>query len=429
MHRTHWTRRGMIGAGVAASLAPPSALAQTGQVEDVEALFMDDAEPRPETLIGTRALGDWPLWSAQKPRPAAVWHAGETSIDLGHLAAPKSSVTVRLDAALFRRALATCFIDETTLGSRVLFGLRGARLANPGDFRSGRTFAKTVSFVEDTPDHMSPRCIVGVWDRASGLFWATQASTVCNLAYLFGQAKAKTKETLCNLLPAGVYQYRIGTHRNGSNSRQPAAFILDSSVMVARNYDEASLGFSRASLWEARGPDVADNIHAAYYARPGMPEFSSAGCQTLPGTVWDTKTRARHDGFWREFRIAAGLKPDPTILIDPGNAKRISTTEDWNAKSPEAVKKRFNYVLMTGRELAILQGIKPADDRALAKLRRGASGPIVRKLQAALNVPVDGGFGFRTQQAVVNLQSLAGWADGVLTRSRLADLGLPDVFA
>jgi hypothetical protein len=30
---------------------------------------------------------------------------------------------------------------------------------------------------------------------------------------------------------------------------------------------------------------------------------------------------------------------------------------------------------------------------------------------------------------VVNLQSLAGWADGVLTRSRLADLGLPDVFA
>ena len=68
MHRTHWTRRGMIGAGVAASLAPPSALAQTGQVEDVEALFMDDAEPRPETLIGTRALGDWPLWSAQKPR-------------------------------------------------------------------------------------------------------------------------------------------------------------------------------------------------------------------------------------------------------------------------------------------------------------------------------------------------------------------------
>ena len=429
MHRSHWTRRGLIGAGLAASLTAPAAFAQTDQVEDVADLFFDNAEPRPDNFIGTRALDDWPLWWEQTPRPVAAWEVGEKSIDLGHLPMSSSTVVATLDAALFRRALAMCFIDESKLGDRVLFGLRGARLANPADFKSAATFGKAVSFVEDAPDHKSPRCIVGVWDRASGNFWATQASTVCNVAYLYGQAQAKEKEMLCNLLPAGVYQYKIGTHRNKSKSRQPAAFILDSGVMIARNYDETSLGFSRNSLWEARGPEVYDNIHAAYYAEPGMPEFSSAGCQTIPGTVRDKATRSKHAGPWREFRIAAGLKPDPTILVDPENATKVSTTEDWNSTSADAVKKRFSYVLMTARELVALQAQKPSKDNELMKLRRGASGPVVRKLQQAMNIPVDGDFGFRTQQAVINLQSLAGWADGVLTRSRLADLGLPDVFA
>ena len=429
MNKFHISRRTMMASGLAMGLVSPPAFAQEGEIDDVASLFLDNAEPRPDTLIGSRALTDWPLWWKQDPRPVAAWEAEAASVDLGHLPVAKSDAVVSLDAALFRRALAACFIDETKLGARVLFGLRGARLANPADFSSGGVFKSVVSLVEDTPDHFTPHCILGVWDRGSGGFWATQASTVCNVAYLYGQALAKQRDTFCNMLPAGVYQYKVGTHRNKSDSRQPGAFILDSSVAIVRNFNADRLAFTSASHWEYRGADVADNIHAAYYAAEGMPAFSSAGCQTIPGTVRDSTTRSKHVGPWREFRIAAGLKADPTIIVDAANRKNVSTTEDWNSSSVEAVRTRFSYVLMPAREVIMLHGRKPAQDSELLKLRRGSQGDVVRKLQKALGLGEDGDFGFRTQQAVINRQLLAGWADGVLTRDRLADLALPDVFA
>ena len=414
--RRSWSRRRVLGAAVATSGLvgwPAFGKPPVASEDDAETLFLDNREPRGPEVIGDRGLADWPRWHKQTPRPAATWATGNQSVDNAHLEAPFSSAAFAVDPTVLRRALAVSHIDPATLGNRVLFGIRGATLGNPEAFGEG-TWGSRLELAETTPDHVERRCVLGVWDRKGDRFYAGEGSTVCNIAYLYAQAQAKKEDTLCNLMPPGVYRYEVGTHRNGRSSRQPGAFRFRSRVALVRHYTTSPLGFTTADDWQFRGPEVANNIHAAYRPK-GKPTFSSAGCQVVEGSVYDNRTTPV--GAWRAFRVAAGLKPDPVITADPEDPTRVTTSEDG---------KKFSYVLLGARELRLAAAATGAKPKALLKLRRGSSGEAVQRLQEALGLSADGAFGLTTQrQLMFEQNNTLGWADGVVTPATLAALGLP----
>lgn len=403
----------LLGLGGVA-LSPLLARAQA-PVEDPDSLFVDDAEPPAPNVVRTKSLDKYPLWWKQPAPPAAQWAPADKALDTAHLPQGSSTRPLEIDAAAFRRALAFSGIDETMLGPRVLFGLRAGALLDAQAFAGDATLRPSFTLQEAVPDHFDLGCVIGVWDRQSDSFWVSPGSTICNVAYLFGQAKAGRADKFCNMLSAGVYEYAVGVHNNGKKTRQPGAFILQSRVGIVRSFDEP-LGFSTADSWEWRGPDVRDNIHPAYVLPEGHPRFSSAGCQVVPGTV-DAATRSKPTGAWRQFRIAAGLKPDPDIIVPkPDKPMWVKTSEDGQ---------RFSYVLLSAREV-LLAAENRVSDPALLKLRRGAAGERVKRLQEALSLTADGMFGRETQQAIVNRQKiLSAWADGVVTPLRLQELDLP----
>ena len=43
----------------------------------------------------------------------------------------------------------------------------------------------SITITDQRPDHRDFRCIIGVYDPAARRFWAYQASTVPNAAYVF----------------------------------------------------------------------------------------------------------------------------------------------------------------------------------------------------------------------------------------------------
>ena len=381
--------------------------------DDADALFYENAEP---SVSPTRALADWKQWKDSDPKPNGIWAPNGHTVDNWHLGVSLSDTPFTLTADLLQKTLATSHIQMDRLTQRVLFGIRAATLLNAEAFADGRTFQTAIELAESVPDHFHPHCVLGVWDRDTDKLWAAPGSTVCNIEYLYAQADANNQDKLCNLLPAGVYNYRVGTHRNGAKSRQPGAFRLASSVAVLRNYNETKLGFAPNDNWEFRGPDVGDNIHAAYILRSGRPRFSSAGCQVIPGTVRDNRTR--HTGLWRQYRIAAGLLPDPIIKANAEKPQIVSTTEDRTA---------YSYVLLPARELRLAASAVSVGKKLQVKLRRGSYGDAVKRLQASLDLSVDGDFGFQTQRAVITTQNLLlGKADGVVTPERLALLGLDE---
>lgn len=406
------SRRAVVAGGATLLSRPASAQAP---IDEADSLFEDDAEPPAPNVVRSKALTKYPLWWEQPAPPPAQWAPADQALDTTHLPRAASGRALEIDAAAFRRALAFSGIDEATLGPRVLFGLRAGALLDAPAFAADATLRPRFTLQEAAPDHFDFGCVIGVWDRQSDNFWVSPGSTVCNVAYLFGQAQAGRADKFCNMLSTGVYEYAVGVHNNGKNSRQPGAFILQSRVGIVRSFDQP-LGFSTADSWEWRGPDVRDNIHAAYVLPEGRPRFSSAGCQVVPGTV-DPATRSRPTGAWRQFRIAAGLKPDPEITTpEPDKPKWVKTSEDGQ---------RFPYLLLSAREV-LLAAENRVSDPALLKLRRGATGERVKRLQEALSLAADGVFGRETQQAVVNRQKiLSGRADGVVTPLRLRELGLP----
>jgi hypothetical protein len=111
-----------------------------------------------------------------------------------------------------------------------------------------------------------------------------------------------------------------------------------------------------------------DNIHAAMLSyRKKPPFFSSAGCQVVVGAYM--RNNRLPIGPWQEFRRAAGLAD----LAKLGqNSTDASSLDDG---------KPFRYMLLTGREAALLaQGNEYLGDT----LRYGSSGAAVQELQKIL---------------------------------------------
>ena len=209
-------------------------------------------------------------------------------------------------------------------------------------------------------------CTIGYYHRASRRLTAYRASTVPNVHYMTNYFKMANKigswsDIKSNLLPTGLYRYRVGTHRGKVT---PALQLADynrpaehGDVTVLRTTDVMS--YRCDGFWERCLP--GDNVHCAY----SNTEFSSAGCQTIQG--------GDGSGPFGKFQ---------TVLKVMGQGTAV------------------DYVLFTAKEAAIAATLiakgqaQQADlvDACLRRLRGGSEGPAVAALQAALGMTSPSGF-------------------------------------
>jgi hypothetical protein len=324
-----------------------------------------------------------------------VWHDDHASPNYAHLAAPFAGTAFAVDAGGLE---ALCRLTRfRPRGARIPFGLRGCALADPGG-----EWADAFSLREARPDHHVPGCVLGIWDRPAGRVIAWPGSTVPNAFYMRQQAAAPDRR-VANMLALGMHPFVVGPHQPAGRPAEEGAFQLDRTVEVPvwRSLDAA--GYDLSCRFDVCAPE--DNIHAAGLPGDGT-EFSSAGCQTLPGRH---QPPADPTGAYAAFRQAAGLSPSPD-LTETGLA--------------------FDYLLASGRHLRLIAE-RPADP-GLARLMAGSSGHEVRLLQDAfvdLGLIPDWGF----TAGVFNgftAKTLQGWqaatgrvADGILRPEEAAVLG------
>lgn len=392
---------GLITAGFAAPWLAKRCLAQAElPIADtppdetdaaLERIFVDNSEP-PEGEYVVKGLYDWPLWWEEAPPEMAVWPADAETIDYAHLPARDTETSFALNDAALRRIVASHSYSRLAAAPPlVLFGVRGARRA--AETASPPDFENEIELVEVPPDHFDYKCLLGVWNTQTKKVWVTAASTAPHVAYLYAQREASTFSNEANMMPTGLYRYRVGTHRNGTSSLQPGAFRADERAFaVLRCVQDGPLTMSREQYWDTLPTNHGNNIHAGTYGtRADRPRFWSAGCQVVPGYYADDN--AVPQGDWARFRIAAGLARAPRITrreeLGPGRFN-VETSEDG---------RRYEYLLTTGRDVRLA-----GEGRDAPTLRFGSSGPKVKALQAALGLPPggrDGIFGPGVQKLVL----------------------------
>ncbi|MEO7965416.1 MAG: papain-like cysteine protease family protein [Gemmatimonadaceae bacterium] len=337
------------------------------------------------------------------------WAADADSIDYRHLAAPIDTKPFDLTGDILDRLTRYNRFSLGAATQLVVFGLRGCTL----DADVAAPTAK-VSVREIEPNHFDARCVIGVWDRKANTIAVFQASTVPNWEYM--EVYREDHGRKANLLPTGLYQLTVGTHRakrkNSAGAlvdnpgRVQGALRNDRHVVVLRSEDD--LTYSVHDTWDKTV--ASDNLHPAIVAPNAgsstVPDFSSAGCSTIPGTsVSDTPA-----GAWADFRKALGLN-NANPRADDGQS--------------------FPYLLLTGRDARLASG----GNASLGRLRFGSSGDDVRQLQDALAKHAkkyytgknDRNFGARTAMAFIRYQKdqAGGAADGIVLPADAAALGFP----
>lgn len=314
----------------------------------------------------------------------ACWPEHDRDPNTKHLFMAASAGAFTFTAAHLERLVAANRFQVPDDQDRVIFGLRGCRLAD-GAALTG--FSPEVELAEDTPDHQTPRCVLGVWRRSTAEIAVFRANTVPYWEYV---ARYMAGGDGANMLPTGLYRYKVGHHHE-----MPGALRLDEDgvIVIRPAKDKGSICFETTDLWD--GPvKPYDNIHPAFDNSAPFQRTGSAGCQTVPGS-W---VGNRHIGHWATFREQSGV-----------------------AEAAEGA--RYTYMLLTGREARMASIGAP--DGMLSRLRFGASGPEVSALQTALGLGADGCWGPKTSRAVINWQwrHLGGWADAIVTPQRAEKMG------
>lgn len=324
------------------------------------------------------------LWWDEPLRDPPAWAAIEESNDYAHLsgyARPSSSFA--FSASDFRFLLQRNDFAIPQSQRKVLFGLRGCLLAQPDDpgEAAGLTGWASAHELEWTfPNHMQPRCVLGVWDRDSMQLRLFRGSTVPEVSYMFLYIY---KIAGCNLLPTGQYRYAVGTHRPTSANPQHGAFRQAERVVVLRTPNDLTYNSGdRFEGWQLGEP--GDNIHAAhFYQRVGPPYYSSAGCQVILGTH-----RSRTvGGPWGGFREAAGLAATPNVSDDG---------------------RGFRYVLLTGLEAALAANRTDEFVDTYRRIRFGSSGPRAGELQRQMGVMEDQDFRAESVLELIRNQKAVG---------------------
>lgn len=278
---------------------------------------------------------------------------------------------------------------------RIIFGLRGTLLehdtASPAD-GSAQVNRQSLRLKAGRPDHENFRCVVGVYNTETQLLSGFLATTVPNRVAVWSHYAGKTPS---NMLPCGCYRYRVGPHKG-----HDGCLRQDEAVAVLRSKD--NMVFDVKDTWDVKvDPNdwPMDNIHPACADKQSSALFSSYGCQTPRGWFGD----GNFTDEFAKFRAALGLRT-------PGS--------DNN--------RLFSYVLLTGHEAAIAAHLRTSGQAAdhavvrasLVRLRQGSEGEPVRRLQAALGLPVDGRVSAVAKKAIAEAQrqragALAG--DGIFS--------------
>ena len=354
----------------------------------------------------------------------STWPKDDQSVDYRHLAALGAQGAFRRRAfridhrVLERLATANGYIGRVHRSPKVIFGLRGCRLAQPPGGHERR-----VKLVEARPNHFERRCVIGVWDRRRRTIAAFEGSTVPNrvqveLHWLWAEYERRGTPTgspglwMTNLLPQGLYEYEVGTHLDGAMPRarrQPGALRQVSVAPVLRARKSASYTFDE--YWDYASEPVGDNIHASVYDDYFI-KFSSQGCQTVAGHYRPRGFDPR--GGWADFRRALDLLP-----ID----KNTQTTgNDWE---------RYPYLLSTGREARLHAGARRTPMN-WTRVRFGSQGARALAVQqrlareGLLNSRPDGDFGRDSTVALIEFQKKHGLpTDAVMTTELARRFNLP----
>jgi outer membrane protein OmpA-like peptidoglycan-associated protein/peptidoglycan hydrolase-like protein with peptidoglycan-binding domain len=357
---------------------------------------------RAQSAFAAALAGTAPMTAAD-----VRWAADGVSPDYRHLAAAIDTKPFTLTAAVIQRLIQCNRFSLDGVASKIVFGLRGCTL--DADVAA---FTDKIELREIEPNHIDNRCVLGVFDNLAKKITAFRASTVPNWEYMEKYRQSRSKRA--NLLPTGRYLMTVGTHRpkkkdaSGNWTDNPGriqgALRQGQRIVVLRSEDD--LTYTVRDTWDETVPH--DNIHPGIVAVQGgtstVPDYSSAGCNTVPGgSVADAPS-----GAWADFRKALGLD---------------------NARPTSDDGKTFAYVLLTGREARLTSGAATP----LPRLRFGSSGAEVRSLQEALakhpkkffSGKSDGEFGAATSTAFIKFQKDrdGGAADGIVTPSDATALG------
>jgi DNA/RNA endonuclease G (NUC1) len=314
-----------------------------------------------------------------------TWAPDDLSPDYAHLDDIIEGATFTFTAEdLELLAALNSFPLDTAKPKPVLFGLRGCAIIKDHDAVGAGGHAVLR---DQRPDHHTPRCVLGVWDRTSGSVAVFPGSTVPDRRAV---RSWKVNRKAGNLLATGFYGYVVGPHatlrKNGTLNSRPGCFLLRENaskkrvVVVRRSSDD--LQYQTTDVVDRTAP--GDNIHPTFFTTPT--DFSSLGCQVVVGSA---DSGGNHKGPWACFRKAAGQTDDDGM---PGQA--------------------FQYMLLTGAEAAIASALRraglAADPTARDRLRRlrfGSKGEAVGRLQARLGLPnPDGNLGPVTAEALHNFQ-------------------------
>lgn len=367
-------------------LAPAAPVSESrslssAELDEAERVGDIGTEPDDETS-GIEGL------TLETPLPPVSWAPDALSPDYAHLgpklAPPGRSFQLTADDLAYLCRMNS--FDLSSAGPAILFGLRGCVIDD----------AESLHLRDVRPDHMTTRCVMGVWEPASRKVSVFPGSTVPN-----AQAVRRwlTTRDAGNLLATGMYGYVTGTH-NG----KPGCFLLRTTsgvrrtVLVRRSGDDA-----RYELDDFVDPcQPGDNIHPTFHQT--MTAFSSLGCQVVVGSATPA---GAHSGPWAEFRRKAGLPKDDGVP--------------------------FTYFVLTGAEARLAAKHRaagtldsPVAFQTFRRLRFGSSGPEVARLQLALGITnPDGDFGPTTAARLHDKQKALslGGSDGIYSPERQAALG------
>ena len=374
------------------------------QIQEIFAQTSEEEVSAPPVAVTTR---DTPVVAASAPQPAAPAPT-DTPAPAAPAPAPVATTPAPVNAsgglvltdahmiALWRRSLFP--IDNSRI---TVFGLRGCR---PVDF-SGTGLGVGHEIVVTPVDYQVMKCTIGHWHPGTGLA-LFPGSTVPYGAVV--AAKRAANGVGVNQMGRGRYsRYVAGWHKRSEGPNGHWALRQECAITIQRTGDDTD--FDLADRWEV-GRIAGDNIHCAFHmgvdGNPADARFSSAGCQTIAGTL---------------------KKGVPGSEVGPYKAF-IDPFMDALGKQKET-----QYVLFGAEEAQMMIRTHCAGKTVI--LRFGSFGPLVEELQKALNrngahLKIDGDFGPGTFVAVTDFQTRVfgpSGDDGIVgpgTAAKL-DLALP----
>lgn len=331
-----------------------------------------------------------------------VWADDEQSPDYKHLSEwsrlPNTGNGFTISPAVIAMLIVSNEFAPTALDGKIVVALRGCSFAPP-QFLHERP---SLELFGTRPDHAHPDAVVIVYDMVNSVLSGFDGSSVPSSEALQQTVIPEIHTAIglpvehsarCNLLPTGLFHYRVGSH-NG----RPGVLVQYQQIAVRRTY--TNLTYEVKDPWDVTY--VFDDLY------PSSAAFYSYGSLTI------SEGDGQNHAPWASFRAALGL----------------------TGEGQEEDGKRVDVLLVTGLDAEIAAEFLNARfgspqersedrDRYLVRLRQGSRGEHVKKLQAALRLPQTGEFDGMTAKGLADLQTTKlGWSDGIYSPEMDQQLGL-----